>query len=110
MVNSSKNREQGFAYFLLGWPRLIFFPLPNKEPVVPAITGQNVEYYQTSILKRCNSRSSLSLISEVIAIFFKHYFIWNFMVIMLRGGGVGGSTCKTNDKQFLILNHSDVEF
>ena len=37
----------------------MFFPLPNKEPGVPTITGQNAEYYQTSILKRCNSRSSL---------------------------------------------------
>ena len=32
--------------------------------------------------------------------FFKHYFIPNFMVITLRGGGMGVSTCKTNDKQF----------
>ena len=39
--------------------------------MVPAITGQNAEYYQTSILKRCNSPSSLSLPSGVIAIFFK---------------------------------------
>ena len=37
--------------------------------MVPAITGQNAEYYHTSILKRCNSRSSLSLLSGVIAIF-----------------------------------------
>ena len=70
------------------WPRLIFFSLPNKEPVVPAITGQNAEYYHTSILKRCNSRSSLSLLSGVIAIFFNIYFIRNFIVITLRRGGM----------------------
>ena len=52
------------------WPRLIFFSLPNNEPVVPAITGQNAECYHISILKRCNSRSSLSLLSGVIAIFY----------------------------------------
>ena len=71
------------------WPRLIFSSLPNKEPVVPAITGQNAEYYHTSILKRCNSRSSLSLLSGVIAIFFFNiYFIRNFIVITLRRGGM----------------------
>ena len=39
------------------------------------------------------------------------------MVIMLMVGGWGGggegrvvSTCKTNNKQFLIQNHSDLEF
>ena len=34
------------------------------------------------------------------------------MVIMLMvgGGGVVVSTCKTNNKQFLIQNHSDLEF
>ena len=95
------------SIFILHWPRLIFFPLP----VVPGTTGQNAEYYQTSIvLIRCNSRSSLSLLSRVIAIFFKHYFIREFMVITLRGGGMGVSSCKTNDKQFLIWNHSDLEF
>ena len=70
------------------WPRLIFFSLPNKESVVPAITLQNAECYHTSILKRCNSRSSLSLLSGVIAIFFKIYFIRNFIVITLRRGGM----------------------
>ena len=70
------------------WPRLIFFSLPNKEPVVPAITQQNAEYYHTSILKWCNSRSSLSLLSGVIAIFFNIYFIRNFIVITLKRGGM----------------------
>ena len=56
--------------------------------MVPAITLQNAEYYHTSILKRCNSRSSLSLLSGVIAIFFNIYFIRNFIVITLRRGGM----------------------
>ena len=57
--------------------------------MVPAITGQNAAYYHTSILKRCNSRSSLSLLSGVIAVFFFNiYFIRNFIVITLRRGGM----------------------
>ena len=54
---------------ILHWPLLIFFPLSNKEPVVPVITGQIAQYYLTSILKWFHSRNSLSLLSGVIAIF-----------------------------------------
>ena len=45
-------------------------------------------WHSFSILKRCNSRSSLSLLSGVIAIFFNIYFIRNFIVITLRRGGM----------------------
>ena len=77
----------------------MFFPLPNKEPVVPTITGQNAEYYQTSILKRCNSRSSLFTFGSD-SFFFKHYFIRNFMVITLRGGGMGVRLEKQTTNNF----------
>ena len=59
---AKKNRPQRFAYSVR-FPRWIFFRLP--KPVVPAITDQKAEYYQTSILIRCNLRSILSLFSNL---------------------------------------------
>ena len=74
-----KSASKGSPVLL--FPRLIFFPLPNKEPVVP-ITDQNSEYnQQTSILMWC------SPYFRELLLLLKHFFIRNFLVIMLRGRG-----------------------